>query len=235
MKIIKRKSGFTLVEMMVASVVTSFIILVAISGLAGTASSRSRIEEATLAADQLRYVADRIQQDFRNICRDRQSNVFEGSVLEDGGSRVRFRAISQVNARKSQSESDLYEIEYFLIQDGETRQLARRVCPVVGIETEPTETDGGILTKLSDQIVFFSVRYFDGSQWLNQWMPETQSLPAMVEISLAVCSDPKAEVISAGQVQTKQILMNFPWSGSSQELTTEQMEWEQPEDMTEEF
>ncbi|MHC5082450.1 MAG: type II secretion system protein GspJ [Planctomycetota bacterium] len=233
----KRQPGFTLMEMMVASVVTSFIILVAVSGLAGTASSRSRIEEATLAADELRYAMDSLQQDLRNVYRDTQQKVFEGMIEETGTPRIRFRAIRHVNARDFQPESDLYEVEYFVVQDDETLYLARRVCPVVGVETDPEETNGGILTKLTDAIAYFSIRYFDGSQWLDQWLLEEQTMPMLIEISVAVRSGQSvdSEEDLKRQVQIKQILVNFPRSGDDQTLTTDQMELEESEDMTEEM
>jgi prepilin-type N-terminal cleavage/methylation domain-containing protein len=150
--------GFTLVEVLAASVITAFIILVAVNGLVNAMSSRSRLDEAARAADELRYAADSIQQDLRRVYRDGTELLFEGLLAQTPSGvlpRLRFRAVRYEKARAAEPEGDLYEVEYFLMPNQDSLSLARRVCPIVGMEMLPAETAGGILTKLNETITYF--------------------------------------------------------------------------------
>ncbi|MBP8604621.1 MAG: prepilin-type N-terminal cleavage/methylation domain-containing protein [Phycisphaerae bacterium] len=223
--------GFTLVEVLAASVITAFIILVAVNGLVSAMSARSRLDEAAQTADELRYAADSIQQDLRRVYRDGTELLFEG-VLEQTPSgefpRLRFRAVRYEKARAAEPEGDLYEVEYFLMPNQDNLSLARRICPIVGIETLPAETAGGVLTKLNEAITYFGIRYFDGSAWTAQWPQELSRLPMLVEVSLVmrVQESEKKERIYA-----RQVLVNFPHYAGQSEIQTEEIQWEDPEQL----
>lgn len=218
----RRQSGFTLVELMAASVITVFLAMVAVGGMVSVTSARSSLDEVTQVMDELRYASDLLRQDLANAYRNRQEMLFEG-LLEDGGGmpmpRLRFRAIGTTKARAAQPEGDLYEIEYLFFegQDG-TMQLARRVCPVVGIEEERDQTAGGILTKLSEQISFFGVRYFNGTEWTTIWPVEQELLPTLIEVSLA------SRYLDKGgkeKIYAKQVILTFPRLGDQTAATDE--------------
>ena len=223
MRLARRPFGFTLVELMAASVISAFIAMVAVGGMVSVTSARSSLDEVTEVMDELRYASDRLRQDLANVHRNRQEMLFEG-LVEDGGAmimpRLRFRAVSVVKARPDQPEGDLYEIEYlfFAGQDG-TMQLARRVCPVVGVEQNPDQTAGGILTKLSEQISFFGVRYFDGVEWTAIWPVERQLLPTLIEVSLA---SRVVEKSGKEKIYAKQVIVTFPRLGDQTETTDEE-------------
>ena len=87
--------------------------------------------------------------------------------------------------------------------------FVRRVCPVVGVETDPDETDGGGMTILSESIVDFQIQYFDGSEWLDEWINDTE-LPRLVVIHLAAAdvSDLSAD---AEENVNRRILQRTVW------------------------
>ena len=222
----RQQGGFTLVELMAASVITAFLALVAVGGMISVTSARGSLDEATEVMDELRYAADLLRQDLANVHRDRQEMLFEGLLeVSDPAARprLRFRALSTRNARPNQPESDVYEIEYLFIEshDG-TLYLSRRICPVVGIEQDREHTAGGILTKLSEHISYFNVRYFDGAGWSEIWPVEQQLLPTLIEVSLA------ARVVQDGgreNIYAKQVIATFSRLGD-QRLDDDEVDFE---------
>ncbi len=223
MSVRRQTSGFTLVELMAASVITAFIAMVAVGGMISVTSARSSLDEATGVMDELRYAADLIRQDMANLSRDSRELLFEGLVEENGAlmmPRLRFRTVGTVKARPLQPEGDLYEIEYLFFEGGDGKAtLSRRACPVVGIEQESEQTAGGVLTKLSEHISFFGVRYFNGTEWLTVWPVEQQLLPTMIEISLA---SRVIEKSGKEKVYAKQIIAACPRLGEQTTATTEE-------------
>ena len=231
-------AGFTLVELMAASVITAFLAMVAVGGLVSVTSARSSLDEATETMDELRYVVDLLRQDMANMYRDRRELLFEGTVEERAGGttpRLRFRTIGTVKTRPNQPEGDLYEIEYLFVDRGDgALALSRRVCPIVGVEVEPQQTAGGILTRLSDRISFFGVRYFNGAEWLASWPIEQRQLPQLMELSLA------AKIVDKNgkeRIFARQAIVTFPrlWQQVLDESEMEgaeaslQMEFTEPE------
>lgn len=219
MRRIKHKQccGFTLVEMTAASVITAFLALVAVGGLMSISAARSRLQQATETMDELRYVVDLLRGDLANLYRDRFEWFFEGGVetAADGDwPRLRFRTVLADKARADQPEGDLYEVEYaFVAQPDGSRRLCRRVCPIVGVETEPAQTAGGILTRLSDKIAYLGIRYFDGTQWRTDWPADLRQWPLLIEVSLA------AKVVEDGgqpRIFARQIVVHFPRLGEEQ-------------------
>jgi prepilin-type N-terminal cleavage/methylation domain-containing protein len=223
----RRQFGFTLVELMAASVITAFLAMVAVGGMISITSARNSLDEVTKVMDELRYASDLLRLDLANVHRNTQEMLFEG-LLEDSGAmampRLRFRAIGTSKARPAQPEGDLYEIEYLFFegQDGKT-QLARRVCPVVGIEEAADQTAGGMLTKISDQISFFGVRFFDGTAWTTIWPAEQQLLPTLIEVSLA---SRVVEKNGKEKIYAKQVILTFPRIGDQTATTEEETEEE---------
>ena len=67
----KRQDGFTLLEVMAASVITAFIAMVAVSGLVSVTSAREQIDEVTVVNDELRFVADNLRRDLAGAARTR--------------------------------------------------------------------------------------------------------------------------------------------------------------------
>ena len=229
---IKRKQhGYTLVEVMAASVITAFIAMVAVSGLISVTAARGQIDEVTIVNDELRFVANSLRRDLAGFYRNKNAMLFEGTMEETHTGlfpKLRFRTICTGNARPDQPESDLYEVEYILAPGDEGQPwIARRQCPIVGNEEMPEETAGGMMTRLAEQLSFFQLRYFDGEQWLQEWPMELAKVPMLVEISLG------AIVIEKSGNQTiysKQIFINFPRNGQGDEEVDLEMEVDNPEE-----
>ena len=230
----RKHDGFTLVEVMAASVITAFIAMVAVSGLMGVTSARRQVDEVTVVNDELRFVADQIRKDMAGFYRDRQALLFEGVIEETPAGafpRLRFRTVCDARARTDQPEGDLYEVEFFLAagDDGQP-WIARRQCPIVGNEETDQETAGGVMTRLAERLSLFSVRYFDGEQWQLEWPKEWMRVPMLVEVSLGAVVEEESGIKT---IYTKQFFINFPRNGQNGEATESvdmEMDIENPEE-----
>jgi len=196
---------------MLASVMGAFIALVAIGTLQTVTAAKERIEANTTCADELRFAADMVHDDLVNLYRDTDAaKVKLVGILEDAGDGITMNltmhVVGTAKARSTQPEGDLYEVQYFLHTEEEKSALMRRWCPIVGIEDD-TQTQGGILTVIAENIVGFDMRFFDGSEWQIEWPSELNSLPHLVEVILTAHTGGDEE---KPLVMARNFIVSFP-------------------------
>ena len=209
---LSKRTGFTLVEVLVASTIGVFIAMVAVGALRAIIASAEMVDSNINAAAEVRFAANMIARDLQNLYNDDdiESTKFIGTVeaLEDNNytSYLIFYTIGRTKARIDQPEGDLYEVEYYLMQEGETSSLMRRLWPNPNKEYEELEP-GGILTVIAEDIATFEVQYFDGEEWFEEWPEEIQALPDLVSISIGAKqperSNPPAESIIVNLAQSE--------------------------------
>ncbi len=188
-----RSGGFTLVEVLVASTISAFIALVAVSTLRAITTSATMLDSTIEAAAEVRFASRMIRTDLVNLYRDKdQKNTrLIGMAGESGdvpSSYLVLYSVGRAKARSDQAEGDVYEVEYYLAKDeeaedeeGQTSALMRRLWPYPDEEqVEP----GGVVTVIAENIDVFEVRYFDGEEWADEWPEEMQTLPQLVEINI---------------------------------------------------
>ena len=164
-----------------------FIAMVAVGALRAIIASAEMVDRNINAAAEVRFAANMIARDLQNLYNDDdiENTKFIGTVepLEQDNytSYLIFYTIGRTKARIDQPEGDLYEVEYYLMQEGETMVLMRRLWPNPSKEFEP----GGILTIIAEDIAAFEVQYFDGEEWSDEWPEEMQALPDLVAVSIA--------------------------------------------------
>ena len=181
-----RKNGFTLVEILLASIIGAFIALVAVSGLRAISASTEMVDSNVCAAAEVRFAAKKVAEDLMNFYRDKNKDSMRlvGGVDRSdfgGVSWLTLYTVGRVRARIDQPEGDVYEVEYYLLRDGEKSVLMRRLWPNPDEEAEP----GGILTVIAEDIDLFVVSYFDGQEWQVEWPEDMKSLPELVEVTIA--------------------------------------------------
>ena len=199
-----RKTGFTLVEVLVASTIGTFVALVAVGTLRAITASSEMVERNISAAAEVRFASNMIARDLVNLYRDenRRNTKLIGTAQESEQGSISylvFYTVSRAKARIGQPEGDIYEVEYCLVRDEEKSLLMRRLWPNPNEEYEP----GGILTVIAEDIDFFEVRYFDGEEWSNEWPEEMEILPQLVEVNIV------AKVPSRGEPAVESFVVNF--------------------------
>lgn len=207
-----KRDGFTLVEVLVASTIGVFIAMVAVGALRAIIASSEMVDDNINAAAEVRFAANMIERDLQNFYNDDEIDntkfigTFESLGDDNYTSYLVFYTIGRTKARFDEPESDLYEVEYYLVQDGEKSSLMRRLWPNPSKEYEELEPRG-ILTVIAEDIAVFEVQYFDGEQWSEEWPEEMQSLPALVSISIVAQqpgrSNPPSESIIVNLARAK--------------------------------
>lgn len=180
-----KKTGFTLVEVMVASTIGAFISLVAVGTLKAVITSNELVDININAASEVRFATNLIARDLINIYRDEdfENTKLIGTVedlAEYSTSYIVFYALNRTKARAYEPEGDIYEVEYYLEKNENASSLMRRLWPNPNDEFEP----GGILTTIADNIDLFEVRYFDGEEWYDQWLEDMETQPHMIEVNI---------------------------------------------------
>jgi len=181
-----KRNGFTLVEILIASMIGAFIMLVAVGALKAISASAQIIDSNIDVASELRFVAARISTDLNNFYRDgkAENTKLVGRVVQvqdDVLCILTFYTVGRTKARANQPEGDVYEVEYFLRKDEDKTFLMRRLWPNPDKKSQP----GGILSVIAEDIDAFIVRYFDGRDWQIQWPEEQAAPPELVEVTLA--------------------------------------------------
>jgi general secretion pathway protein J len=186
-KVDSKKTGFTLVEVMVAVTIGGFIMLVAVGTLKAITSSAQMVDTNISAAAEVRFAMNLISRDLVNFYRDENNeNTKLIGITEESAdgniSYVVFYTLNRMKARADQPEGDIYEVEYSLMQDGERSLLTRRLWP--NPNTEYDDEPHGIQAVIAEDIEIFEVRYFDGEEWSNEWPEEIEELPQLIEVSI---------------------------------------------------
>jgi type II secretion system protein J len=224
-----KRTGFTLVEVLVASTIGVFIAMVAVGALRAIIASGEMVDSSINAAAEVRFAANMIARDLQNFYSsdDIDNTKFIGTIepLEGDNytSYLIFYTLGRTKARIDQPEGDLYEVEYYLVQEGENSMLMRRLWPNPSKDYEELEPRG-ILTVIAENIAAFEVQYFDGEEWSEEWPEEMQALPDLVSISIIALqpdrSNPHSETIivnlARAQAADVSILQGGSTTASSQ-------------------
>ncbi|MHC4616718.1 MAG: type II secretion system protein GspJ [Planctomycetota bacterium] len=207
-----RKSGFTLVEALLTSVIGAFIALVAVGTLKTISSSARAVDNNANTAAEVRFASSVIAADLMNLYRDEDMEKMRlvGGVAGSGENMSGYLilyTIGRVKARSDQPEGEVYEVEYCLKREKDTSVLLRRLWPNPDRDAEP----GGTLTVIAENIDLFAVRFFDGREWQVEWTEEMKSIPDLVEITMAA-TEPDTE-----RPLVQNLVVNFARSPRQQE------------------
>ena len=216
MKMYLRKTGFTLVEALVASTIGGFVALVAVGTLRTITASAERVESSIEIAAEVRFASNLIARDLVNLYRDQNFRnmklVGMTNDSDQGSSFITFYTVGRAKARTSQPEGDVYEVEYYLVKNEEKSSLFRRLWP----NPDPNDEDpGGILSVIAENIEFFEVRFFDGEEWANEWPEEMEVTPQLMEVNIV------AKPPSRGNPIMESIMVNLVRSAGTTLETVE--------------
>ncbi len=172
-------------EVLVASTIGAFIALVAVGTLRTITASAERVDSNIGAAAEVRFASNMLARDLVNLYRNQNFRnmklVGMANESDEGSSLLTFYTVGRAKARFDQPESDVYEVEYYLVKDKEKSALFRRLWP----NPDPNDEDpGGILTVIAEDIEFFEVRFFDGQEWSDEWPEEMELIPQLVEVNI---------------------------------------------------
>jgi len=208
---INRRGGFTLIEIIVASVIGLFVALVAAGALQAVSAGARVVDESIDRAGEVQFAVDVIKRDLENFYRDNSEGKFVCRVEEGEGfvtSVLNFYTVGRVPARAGQPEGDIYEVEYYLAGEGEELSVFKRLRP----NPDDQYDSSGILIRLADGIDFFSVRCFDGVEWVYEWPEEQRMFPELVEVSTGIAATGSE---AKGKITSESFVVNFVKAGGT--------------------
>jgi type II secretory pathway component PulJ len=201
-----------LAEVLVASTISAFVALIAVGALKAVTDSSQIVNRTSERSAEVGFAARMLARDLANLYRDadprgmRLIGASQGSEYSETPY-LRFYTVGRAPARIGQPEGDVYEVEYVMMQtpgleasgDGasgdeasDATMLFRRLWPNPDREREP----GGILVPIAKNIDVFQIRFFDGEQWVIDWPEELESLPQLIEVTLATLPRGEGEPIA---------------------------------------
>jgi general secretion pathway protein J len=192
----KQRTGFTLIEVIIASVIGAFIALVAVGTLKAVTVGAQTVDRNIDQAAQVRFAARSIAADLENLYLDRnnRNSKLVGTIEPmdtDLETHLVMHSVSKTKARALQPEGDVYEVEYYLLRDQQGTYLMKRLWPNPDEQSIPA----GVLSVIAENIDVFNVRYFDGTEWLTEWPEEMQSIPPLVEVTIASGGTKRSEAL----------------------------------------
>lgn len=199
----RRRRGVTLIEAMVAILITSIIGTLVWGGFDQTSRNKARVEAGLDRFHTLRIALERMSREISMAFVSTHINenpqlqavrtVFIGTD-RGGGDRLDFCSFSHQRLYRNAHESDQNEISYFITNhpDGGRKVLARR--EQARIDDDPEH--GGRVQILFDDVKDFQLEYLDpaSNEWLRTWNTtqgatgQPNRLPSQVKISITIPS-----------------------------------------------
>ncbi|HNX24471.1 MAG TPA: type II secretion system protein GspJ [Spirochaetota bacterium] len=192
MNFLKKNDGFTLIEMLVATAVSSVILVMVYTAYASIIRSVNQGKIASQYYEELNLILRRIDSDLLNTYwNETAKNISFISEIEGNSSRLNFVTGEYKSNRMILSvkdnfpSSDIHEVGYYLKRDNKTgkNNLIRRS----EIHYDSSPLDGGI-----EEVIFRNVESirFDfkyRSDWIDTWdTREKKRLPSGIKTTLVV-------------------------------------------------
>lgn len=198
-----RRSGMSLIEVMISVTILAIISTLIYSGFVQTTRNKSRVEGQTDRALEVTGALERMARELQSAFVSAQLNpspslqvVRTAFIGTDRGSRDRldFTSFSHQRLYRDAKESDQNELSYFVARDPENsdrRVLVRR--EQARIDDDPLK--GGTLQIVLHDIDSLEFEYLDPitTEWVRTWdtvqaTSQPNRLPAQVKITLGVVS-----------------------------------------------
>ena len=202
-----RQSGFTLVELIVAAVLTALICGSTVAMIRSSAAARRIASRQLDTQAEARAAVRAIAVALRNAHRGGRGNPWlEGAdewIGEMPADRVRLFTVSRRTVRPGRPESDVKECEFFLRQSDRDAPpaLMRRMDPT----RNPQPDDGGVIERVAQNVVALNLTYHDGTEWRDAWPKERKGWPMAINIEAAVIGSQVG-----AEPWTARRLVNFP-------------------------
>ena len=195
--------GFTLVEVLAATLLGAMVILAAVAALRTVAKSRTRANAHSELSGNGRYALGQMRDDLANTYRGGESTTLRFVGQQHGSSgpgsgRLLFQAVLSEAQDASQDAGDLYELEYGLSETGQAAGgVLWRRCRAVNTGGQ---SDAEVsVRRIAEYVNKLEFAYFDGERWRQQWQ-EQEELPLLVRVRLQLSDPARDTALELSQV-----------------------------------
>jgi uncharacterized membrane protein YgcG len=191
-------SGFTLAELIVASIILTLVVGATTVAISQSIRSRDSAVAAGDAFSRAHVAAARIAADAAQTLRDGELIYTRLAITRGGPGGSTAQGLSlfshlarNVRATVEAIESDEYELQYRLEPGTTTRAgtpsytLWRRADPIPDEYVDA----GGVASPMVDGLVSLSLDAYDGAQWRNDWDSDLDGYPHALRIVVTATDD----------------------------------------------
>ncbi len=181
-----RARGFTLVEVLLALMIGSLVVVSVVSAARALSSARTGVEQRVARSASARRAMAAIVAGLRNVRRDPVQGkpviVGHSGGRDAGNDGIDLLVISDRQVRRDAAESDQYEMSFYLARPSGQRYAVLMCRKDHGFDEHPD--DGGIATVVADGIVGLSFEYHSGDEWVDQWSVVEPRAPKAVRVTV---------------------------------------------------
>ncbi len=183
-KHINTPKAFSVLELLLAIILTVLVVLSAAAAIRGLTRNRSAVEKFDTVFSQATFFMDSLARDLANTYSASDSNSPVINILINGSEQLpadRITFLRVTDPISADIPASVAEIEYGLTRYGDYKDsLARRVAP---LGSDQTSNKGGKVFLLSDPVKSLKFEIYDGASWLRSAI-STDSVPVMVRVTL---------------------------------------------------
>lgn len=192
-----RRSGFTILELVVAGVVAAIIVGALTLSLSQLGRSRNATMIRLEAHMRANAALDALRRDIASVLRS--GDLFETRLLIIDGSvgslvgpldrdeLLLFSSrIAPVRPNRYQGEGSEYETQYRVEEDRLGAALWQRRDPI----PDRWPDAGGVATPMVDGIVELNLEGYDGEAWFPDWDSDLHGLPWAIRITVTAIGNP---------------------------------------------
>jgi len=223
------KRGFTLVEVLLATIISCLVILTAFAAYHTVVQTRQLLLHKTEVLSQGRYVLNLIRNDLANVHRsaDHQRIRLTGTTYVREGRHMDtllMPVVSDQLYKIGRTGKDVCVVEYSmqLAPEADEFRLYRRCA---SFESANQTKKRGLLTCIGTGIVELRFEYYAEGTWHEQWNKET-GFPSLIRITLEMAED-KSENSRVHSVSQIVSLTPFPKAA----FTSTDLELQRKEDV----
>ena len=177
----RNQRGFTLIEVLVAVIVTSLLLMSVYGVFSTVAGARKRVENDADHYHLARVIFDRFGREIRGVywSQANRRTRFSGGVNSDGQP---FLELSTTTATPQSVGGGIVDVRYEAQPDPDhpgQLLLMRSERPLFTSDFQPGDT-----LRMATDLASLRLRFFDGAIWHDDWDAAGQGLPKLVEVTL---------------------------------------------------
>lgn len=198
------RRGFTLVELVLAAILSVFVAAAATTSISQLLRARSSADARQQAHSRADAAGAMIANDLRNAVRNAdllfaQVTIRNGVGLNGDGDSLLLLAKGSrpVRGDSFSPEGEEYEVQYRVEPDGNDRpSLWRRMDPAF----DPYIDGGGIAAPVVPGVVSLTLLGYDGSAWYEEWRSDEHGMPHAVKLTVVGVSDNGRERVTSQRI-----------------------------------